>query len=32
MLYFYTPWKRQKSPDFLEFPGDIAMENLLKMG
>ena len=32
MLYFYTPWKRQKSKGFLMFSGGIEMEDWAKMG
>ena len=32
MLYFYTPWKRQKSKSFLMFSGGIEMEDWAKMG
>ena len=31
MFYFYTPWKRQKTSDFLTFSGGIEIEHWLKM-
>ena len=31
MLYFYTPWKRQKTFGFLRFLGGIEMEYWAKM-
>ena len=32
MFKFYTPWKRQKTFDFLTFLGGIEMEHLSKIG
>ena len=32
MFHFYTPWKRQKTKDFLTFSGDIEMEHSANIG
>ena len=32
MCYFYTPWKRYKTFDFLTIPGGIEIELWTKMG
>ena len=32
MVHFYTPWKRQKTKDFLMFSGGIEMEHRASMG
>ena len=32
MVYFYTPWKCQKTSTFLMFSGDTEIENLREMG
>ena len=32
MSYFYTPWKRQKTKDFLTFSGSVEIENWSEKG
>ena len=32
MFHFYTPWKRQKTKDFLTFSGGMEMEHRLEIG
>ena len=32
LLYFYTPWKRQKTKGFLAFSEGIEVERWAKMG
>ena len=31
MIHFYTPWKRQKTSDFLTFSGGVKIEHWAKM-
>ena len=32
IFHFYTPWKRQKTFDFVTYSGGIGMEHWTKMG